>query len=294
MARLTLHGVVPVIPTPLNDDKTLDAPALRRILNRVIDAKVHGVWVLGSAGEMPNLDYAQRRRVLETAVETVNGRVPVVAGVQHPGVEMTIAAGKEAESIGADMLVVRPYYFSYSEDQQVRFYQMVMDAVDVPIVVYQIGPSLLSLRAIERICDTPQVGGIKECPGEFRVLQKLIPALEARGVPVMIAAGRLIHAAITVGAKGTIPVEASIAPELCVSLYEAAVANRKAEATELQRQLYRLSDVVMAPDHEVVSRAKTALAALGLCKPTVTDPFTTVAPDVADRIKAALANLGLL
>ena len=67
-------GVVPVIPTPLNDDETLDAPAMRRILQRVLDAGVHGVWVLGSAGEMPDLEPARRRRVLETAVETVNGR----------------------------------------------------------------------------------------------------------------------------------------------------------------------------------------------------------------------------
>ena len=204
---------------------------------------------------------------------------------------MTIAAGEEAKSIGADMLVVRPYYFSYSEDQQVRFHRMVMDAVDLPIVVYQIGTPPLSLRAIERICDTPQVGGIKECPGEFRMLQKLVPAVGARGVPVMIAAGRLIHAAITVGAKGTIPVEASIAPELCVALYNAAVANRGAEATRLQRRLYEISDVIMAPDHEVPSRAKAALAALGLCKPTVTAPFMPVSSDVGDRIKEAVKGL---
>ena len=290
---LTLHGVVPVIPTPLNDDETLDAPALRRIVTRTLDAGVQGIWVLGTAGEMPNLDYQQRRAVLETAVETVNGRVPVVAGVQHPGVALTIKAAREAQSIGADMLVVRPYYFTYSDEQSVRFHQMVMAAVDLPIVVYRIGPQVLSLEAVERICATTQVGAIKECPGEFRTLQKMVPAVGAHGVPVMIAAGRLMHPAITVGAKGTIAVEASIAPGLCVALYEAATANRTAEAAQLQRQLYRLSDVVMAPDHEVPARIKAALAELGLCKPAVTAPFTAMGPDVVDQIKAALAEVGL-
>ena len=71
MKRQTLRGVVPVIATPLNDDETLDAPALGRIIEREIAGGVNGIWVLGSGGELPNLAQKERRRVVETAVETV-------------------------------------------------------------------------------------------------------------------------------------------------------------------------------------------------------------------------------
>ena len=88
---------------------------------------------MGSGGELPNLAYTERRRAMETAVETVNGRVPVVVGVGHPGSRMTIAAAREAREIGADMVnVVPPYYYGYSEEQSVRHYKTVLDAVDLP------------------------------------------------------------------------------------------------------------------------------------------------------------------
>ena len=65
MKRMTLRGVVPVVPTPLNDDETVDVPALRRIIERAVAGGVHGVWVLGSGGELPNLADKQRLRVTD-------------------------------------------------------------------------------------------------------------------------------------------------------------------------------------------------------------------------------------
>ena len=86
--RKTLRGIIPVIPTPLHEDETLDAPALKRIIEYGIEGGVHGVWILGSGGELPNLSPEQRTSAIETAVETVGGRVPVVVGVGRPGTRM--------------------------------------------------------------------------------------------------------------------------------------------------------------------------------------------------------------
>jgi dihydrodipicolinate synthase/N-acetylneuraminate lyase len=293
--RQTLRGVVPVIPTPLNDDETVDTTALRRIIDRAIDGGVNGIWVLGSGGELPNLEHSERCKVMETAVHTVGGRVPVVAGVGYPGTRLTIKAADEAKSIGVDMVnVVPPYYYSYSEEQKVRHYQSVLAAIELPLVIYHRGTPPLSLKALETICENPKVAAIKDVPTEFRVFQKMVASIGPMGVGIMTAAGRLIHPAVAVGGHGTTAVEAAIAPTLCVAIYRAALASRNKEAAELQQKLYRLSDLIQVPPDHISGRPKAAFAAMGLCKLHVTAPFKPVEPRVMEEIKVVLKDLDLV
>lgn len=293
--RKTLRGVIPVVPTPLNDDETLDAPAFKRILNYVIEGGVHGVWVLGSGGELPNLADAQRRKAIEVAVETVNGRVPVIVGVGSSGTQLTIAGAREAKKIGADMVnVVPPYYYPYSEEQSFRHYQRILDNIDLPLVVYRRGDNPLGLTSLQKICEHPMVVGIKDVPTEFRFFQKMVAKLGPMGVGILTAAGRLIHPAVAVGGDGTVSVEPVIAPKLCIAIYNAARESRNEEAARLQQKLYRLSNVVQVPPDHVSGRPKAALSLLGLCTPKVTAPFEPVADSVREEIKSALKDLDLL
>ena len=295
MTRRTLRGIIPVIPTPLAGDERVDAPALRRILEYVIGEGVHGVWVLGSGGEHPNLEPAEARRAIETAVETVAGRVPVVVGVGHPGTRMTIAAAREAAGMGADMVnVVPPYYYAYSEEQCVRHYQMVLESVDVPLVIYRRGDPPMGLGSLERVCQHPRVVAVKDVPSEFRVFQRMVATLGPLGVGVMTAAGRLIHPAVAVGGHGAVAVEAAIAPRLCLAIYEAALAGRNQEAAALQQKLYHLSNVLQVPPDHVSGLPKAALSLLGFCAPTVTAPFRPAEPQVLEKLRAALKAIGLL
>jgi 4-hydroxy-tetrahydrodipicolinate synthase len=295
MARRTLRGIIPVVPTPLNDNETVDAPALRRILEYVIGEGVHGVWVLGSGGELPNLEPAEVRKAIETAVETVAGRVPVVVGVGLPGTRMTIAAAREAERLGADIVnVVPPYYYAYSEEQCIRHYQMVLESTDVPLVIYRRGDPPMGLAALEKVSQHPRVVAIKDVPSEFRVFQRMVAVLGPMGVGVLTAAGRLIHPAVAVGGHGAVAVEAAIAPKLCVAIYEAALASRNEEAAALQQKLYHLSNVLQVPPDHVSGLPKAALSLLGFCAPTVTAPFRPVEPSVLEKLRGALKAIDLL
>ena len=111
---------------------------------------------------------------------------------------------------------------------------------------------------------------------------------------ILTAAGRLIHASVAVGGDGTTAVEAVVAPELCVAIYQAALASDNKRAAELQQKLYRLSNVLQVPPDHISGRPKAALAALGLCRTTVTAPFEPVDDRVMDEMKAALKDLDLL
>jgi len=293
--RETLRGIISVLPTPLNGDETLDAPAFKRIIDYVVEAGVHGVWVLGSGGELPNLGDAQGLKAIETAVETVNGRVPVVVGIGHTGTRLTIQAAQEAKSIGADVVnVVPPYYYPYSQEQMLRHYQLVLDSIDLPLVIYRRGNPPPNLETVLRICEHPGVVGIKDVPTEFRVFQKMVAALGPLGVGVMTAAGRLIHAAVAVGGHGGVTVEATIAPKLCLAIYNAALESNNTEAAALQQKLYHLSNVLQVPPDHVSGRPKAALSLLGLCKPNVTAPFAPVEDSVMVEMQAALKKPDLL
>jgi len=293
--RKMLRGIVPVLPTPLNDDGTLDALALRRMIDYVVEAGVHGVWILGSGGELPNLDDAERPKTIETAVEAVNGRVPVIVGVGHPGTRLTIQAAQEAKSLGADMVnVVPPYYYAYSQEQVLRHYQLILDSIDLPLVIYRRGSPPPSLETVQKICEHPGVTAIKDVPTEFRVFQKMVALLGPMGVGVMTAAGRLIHPAVAVGGHGAVTVEAAIVPKLCLAIYNAALESRNEEAAALQQKLYHLSNVLQVPPDHVSGRPKAALSLLGLCKPNVTAPFVPVEERVMDEMRAALKKLDLL
>ncbi len=293
--RRTLRGIVSVLPTPLNDDETLDALALRRMIDYVVEAGVHGVWVLGSGGELPNLDDAERPKTIETAVEAVNGRVPVIVGVGRPGTRLTIEAAQEAKRIGADMVnVVPPYYYAYSEQQVLRHYQLILDSIDLPLVIYRRGSPPIGLQTVQKICEHPGVAAIKDVPTEFRVFQKMVALLGPMGVGVMTAAGRLIHPAVAVGGHGAVTVEAAIAPKLCLAIYNAALESRNEEAAALQQKLYHLSNVLQVPPDHVSGRPKAALSLLGLCKPNVTAPFAPVQDSVMVEMRAALKRLDLL
>ena len=293
--RKTLRGIIPVVPTPLNNDETLDPAALKRIIDYVLEAGVHGVWILGSGGELPNLEEDRRRKVVEVAVEAVNGRVPVIVGVGHPGTRLTIQAAQEAKSLGADMVnVVPPYYYPYSQEQVLRHYQLILDSVDLPLVIYRRGDPPPTLETVEKICQHPRVVGIKDVPSEFRVFQKMVARLGPMGVGVLTAAGRLIHPAVAVGGHGGVTVEAVIAPKLCLAIYDAARESRNDQAAALQQKLYHLSNVLQVPPDHVSGRPKAALSLLGLCKSSVTAPFAPVEESVMNEMRAALKKLDLL
>jgi dihydrodipicolinate synthase/N-acetylneuraminate lyase len=290
-----LSGVIPIIATPLTKDETLDASALKRVINYVVDAGVHGVWVLGSAGELPNLPWGERRKVMDAAVEIVNGRVPVVVGVGSPGTKLAIAGAQEAAKAGADYVnVVPPYYYPYSEEQSRRHYEIILDNIDLPLAIYRRGANPIGLETMKKLCAHPKVVAIKDVPTEFRLFQRMVAELGPMNVSVLTAAGRLIHPAVAVGGDGVVCVEAAIAPKLCVEIYEAAGGGRNEEAARLQQKLYRLSNIVQVPPNHVTGLPKAALSLLGLCDDVVTAPFAPVPDSTKKELKAAMKDLGLL
>src|SRR5262245_16053592 len=109
----SLHGIVPPALTPLNDDETIDQRSLAALLDYLIAEGVHGLWICGTTGEFACLDGAQRAAAIRIAVQTADGRVPVVANVGDGSTTLAIANARAAAEAGADALALTPpYYYS--------------------------------------------------------------------------------------------------------------------------------------------------------------------------------------
>ncbi len=122
------YGVIPPIITPILPDETVDEEGFRRLLDYCIDGGLHGIFVAGTNGETLALTQKERDRAIRIAVEHINGRVPVMAGVMDTSTRRVIDNVKAAEQAGATCCVVTPIFYDRhtSQDETVRHFEQIL------------------------------------------------------------------------------------------------------------------------------------------------------------------------
>src|SRR5690606_20031873 len=132
-------GVVPPVVTPLNADFTVDYASFTRVLENLIDAGVHGLFVLGSTSEVVFHDAETRQAIVEHAITVTNGRVPVLVGTIDPTTDRVIKHSRIAKAAGAAAVVVTaPFYTRTNQAETVDHFRYIKDAVDLPVIAYDI------------------------------------------------------------------------------------------------------------------------------------------------------------
>jgi 4-hydroxy-tetrahydrodipicolinate synthase len=128
-------GIFHIMATPFGDEGALDVPGIPRLVERAIGAGIRGLTILGIAGEAHRLTDEERRRVVESVVKEVRGRLPVVVGVSAGGTHLAAALARMAREHGADAVMVAPPNGVKNLDAVVEYYQAVAAAARGPIVV---------------------------------------------------------------------------------------------------------------------------------------------------------------
>jgi 4-hydroxy-tetrahydrodipicolinate synthase len=271
----------------------MDAAALRLHVDWLISKGIDGLMPCGTTGEGPLLDASERKCVLETVVEIVNHRVPVIAHVGTATARETINLARHAREWGVDAVsVVTPYFFRLPEEALVAYYRRVADAVpDVPFFLYNIPQntgnalSLSTVEAVYRHC--PNVCGIKDSSGDLGVLTGFI-ALGNGGFRVVCGSDRLLLRALKAGACASISGNANVVPEVLVSLYRAFSDGDLERATEEQRHLDRVRELLL--DGQSLGLFKHALSLRGLrggdVRSPLLQPSVTIRDTVTEQWKA--------
>lgn len=300
-------GIVPPVCTPLTTSGEIDVPSLERLLQHLMDGGVHGLFVLGSSAEMAALSDAQREQVIEVAVQCAAGQVPVITGIIDMGTATVIEHARIAERLGSDAVVATaPYYTRPSQEEIKRHFRALKDAVDVPVIAYDIPPNIYTLlerATLVELAREDTIAGLKDSSGnESNFRGVVMETRDIDGFAVFTGSELTCDYAMLAGADGIVPGLGNVDPAGYVRLYELGKAERWEEARAEQERLYRLFDIIFqaTPGRtgftaSALGGFKTALRELGVIETNVmAPPMTALNDDEAGRIRDILVQGGLL
>ena len=290
-----IQGSIVALVTPMHDDRQVDYPTLRRLIDWHIQEGTHCIGVVGTTGESPTVDVEEHCEIIRVAVEQAAGRVPVMAGAGANSTQEAIELARYAKKVGADCaLQVVPYYNKPTQEGIYQHFKTIAEAVDLPTVLYNVpGRTVADMQheTVMRLAQVPGIIGIKEATGNLDRAAWLIKDAPA-GFRIYSGDDPTAVALMLMGGHGNISVTANLAPRAMARLCEAALARDAQRAMDLHMKLLSLHrDLFVEPNPIPV---KWAMARLGLCAPALRLPLTPLSASLQPRVERALKDAGLL
>jgi len=287
-------GSIPALLTPFRDDK-VDEEAFSRFVDWQISQGSHAVVPVGTTGESPTLSHEEHKRVVELCIEVTAKRVPVIAGAGSNATSEAIDFAKHAKAAGADaVLVVMPYYNKPTQDGMFLHIQAINDAVDVPIVLYNVpGRTIADIRpdTVARCAALKNVVAIKDAtadPTRMSAHRQLCPS----DFCMLSGEDGTALAFNAHGGMGCISVTANVAPALCAQFQDATLHGDYKTALELQDRLFPLHEALFVESSP--GPVKYAVSRLGHCQPDTRLPLAPISEATKKTVDAAMVHAGLL
>ncbi|MGQ0569996.1 MAG: 4-hydroxy-tetrahydrodipicolinate synthase [Armatimonadota bacterium] len=287
-------SLVPLV-TPFRNGE-VDDRALADLIEWQIDSGSHGIGVCGTTGEPAALSTDEREHVIEVAVRTARHRVPVLAGTGSVNFDETLRLTRFAKTVGADAaLVVVPYYTRPSQEGLYQFFRKIADAVDIPIVLYNIpGRTAINLEVetTARLArDCRNIIGIKESNKD---LEHICRVMHRCGADFLVYSGieLLCFPILALGGAGHVSATGNVMPREVARLYDLAAVGKWDEARDLHYHLLPMNDALFIETNPVP--VKTALGLMDKCRADVRSPHAPLRPDNEATLRQVMAGYGLL
>ena len=288
-------GSIVALVTPMLEDGSVDYPALRRLIDWHIAEGTDCIGVVGTTGESPTVSVEEHCEIIRVAVEHAAGRVPIMAGAGGNATREAIELTRFAKQVGADCtLQVVPYYNKPSQEGIYRHFRAVAEAVDLPVVLYNVpGRTVADMlpETVLRLAQVPGIVGIKEATGNIERACWLIKQAP-KGFSIYSGDDGTAVALMLLGGRGNVSVTANVAPRLMHELCMAAIEGDVKRATELHLRLLPLHKQLFCEPSP--APAKWALAQLGRCAEHVRLPILPLTENGQAQVGQALRASGLL
>ncbi len=294
--KLNLKGIITPVVTVFDSDETIDSEGYRRIINYLIDHGVNGIFACGGQGEGFSLTFDEKLRCLDTCLETVNGRLPVLMGTGAITTRGTIELTQAAKKAGADVAtIITPYYISPNQDELFHHYKAVLDAVDIPIMIYN-NPWRTHLNLLPetaaRLCEVSEnMTGIKDSSGDLGMTlgyRRLCP----ERFRVFVGRDQIILPALLSGLDGAVAATSNAAVDIVVAIYREFTSGNIEAARDYQEKLTPLREFFSQGTFPVI--VKEAMTLQGLPAGPCRRPISTISDEKKTRLKSLLKNMGLL
>lgn len=289
-------GIFAPIATPFQNDE-IDYGALKYNLDLYSASRLAGLVVLGSNGEFALMDLDEKMQLIEFVRQNTSPDKRIIAGTGCESTKETVRLTRHAASVGADAaLVITPHYYKGSMTEAVleNYFREVADASPIPVMLYNMpGNSGINMSSglVKRLALHPNIVGVKDSSGNIVQIAEIIAGVES-DFSVFAGSGSFLYPTLALGGVGGTLAVANILPELCVQLYEAAVAGEHAKAQALQHKL-------LAANAAVTSRfgipgLKQAMNLLGYRGGLPRHPLLPLAEQHLPDLRQILEQVGAL
>lgn len=284
------RGAGTALITPFREDGSLDADAFSALVRRAADSGVSAVITGGTTGEAATLTDAERTELIRLAKSSAGGALPVIAGAGSNDTAHAVRMAREAETAGADaLLVITPYCNKTSPQGLTEYYRAVCGATSLPVVLYSV-PSRTGMRLPEEVWgelfSIPNLVGIKDASGDLAAAGRLL-ARFGQEISVWSGSDELTLPYLSLGGDGVISVVSNLFPaeteQMCRLFFDGKVK----EAAELAARLSPVCEALFCEVNPIP--VKYALAGLGLCLPVYRAPLCPPSEKNRERIRSAAA-----
>jgi len=246
-----LHGSFVALVTPMSSDGSLDFKALEALVEWHIESGTNGIVSVGTTGESTTLTVKEHLKVIESTVNFVNGRIPVIAGSGSNSTSQAMETTSESKKLGADYcLLVTPYYNKPNQEGLIQHYMKIADAVDIPQILYNV-PSRTACdikpETVLRLANHQNIVGIKEALDNSERLIELISISQnikdKKHFSVLSGDDPSFNSFMANGGDGVISVAANIIPNQIFQICSFNLAKKFDDAKELDsifKNLYEL------------------------------------------------------
>ena len=287
--RKRLSGVIAFPVTPFKNDLSLDVHGLQRNLETLLRHPICALVAAGGTGELYSLKPEEHRQVVETTVKTVNGRVPVIAGVGF-GASWGFELARVAERAGAHGILVFPPYYPQADDEgMIDYYRAISSATKLGLLIYSRDWANFSPAMVERLTSIPTLIAWKDGQGDIRRLQTIINHVGDRLHWIGGAGDDMVPAYYSIGIRTYTSSIASVAPRLSLELHELAAGGHNVELNELMNRCVTPLYAIRArrKGYEV-STMKALIDMVGLAGGPVRPPLVNVRTEERQELKTIL------
>ena len=293
MKKVEMKGIIPPIVTPMNEDESVNEKELRNQVNRQIKGGIHGLFPFGTNGEGYILNEKEKEEVLSIVIDETKGRVPVYAGTGCISTKDTIRQSQMAESLGADVLsIITPSFAAASQNELYDHYKAVAEAVDMPIVLYNIPArtgNALAPATVAKLSKIPNIVGAKDSSGNFdNMLQYIEQTRDSKDFAVLSGNDSLILWNLLAGGTGGIAGCANVFPEVMASIYNYFAAGDLENARKAQDSIRSFRGCFKYGNPNTI--VKTAVNLLGYPVGKCRAPFNQVPEEGIEALKKVLAE----
>ena len=291
MKKTIFKGAAVALITPMNNDGSVNYDELKKLINFQLENKTDAIVSCGTTGESATLSEVEKAKVIEFTINQVNNKVPVIAGTGCNCTEKVLQASKEAQSLGADaLLVVTPYYNKTSQNGLIKHYNYIADNVDTPIILYNV-PSRTGVNILpetyKELSKHKNIVATKEANADISSIAKTI-SLCGEDLNIYSGNDDQTLPILSLGGIGVISVLSNLCPARMVELVDAGLKGDFAKCREYH---YGLAPMFKAEfcDGNPTS-IKYAMNYKGLPAGTVRLPLVEVTDSAKKTIESAISE----